>query len=266
VKNKIGNNIQIINLDANKIISINHDFIKELFIELLWTEKYVWKNMNRDKFSDRDIKEQVDKIGIETKKKLNQMENLNKFISGETANIDCLEKIPFSSGTEYYNYYLGTEDDNIDKNIIKCMVRNYITGMEWCINYYLSDCKSWKWGYNYMIAPLICDIIKYYPKKIFLEENSCELKPIEQLILAIPPDTYKYVLAKKIVNDIKTRKEIGYMFPESFDIDINKESIYWKCQVKIPIVEYEEYINIIKLIEITDEKNISTKIISNYHK
>jgi 5'-3' exonuclease len=262
VQNKIGKNKSIINIDGNKIITINHDFIKELFIELLWTERYVWKNMNRNRDDKSDV--QVDKIEYENKKKVNQMENLNKFISGETANIDCLEKIPFSSGTEYYNYYLGTEDDNIDKNIIKYMVKNYITGMEWCINYYLSDCKSWKWGYNYMIAPLICDIVKYYPKKIFLEKTECELKPIEQLILAIPPETYKYVLAKNIVNTIKSRKEIGYMFPESFDIDINKESIYWKCQVKIPIVEYEEYITIIKLIGISDEKNISTKIITNY--
>ena len=37
------------------------------------------------------------------------------------------------------------------------------------------------------------------------------------------------------------------MFPESFDIDINKESVFWKCQVKIPMVEYYEYIKTAKL-------------------
>ena len=46
------------------------------------------------------------------------------------------------------------------------------------------------------------------------------------------------------------------MFPESFDIDINKELIYWKCQVKIPMVEYDEYIKAIKNINIVNPKNL----------
>jgi 5'-3' exonuclease len=144
------------------------------------------------------------------------------------------------------------------------MVKDYITGIEWCINYYLDDCISWKWGYNFAIAPLISDIIKYYPKKIILVKNECELNPIEQLILAIPPETYKYVISNKIIEKLKKQKRIGYMFPESFDLDINKESVYWKCQVKIPMVEYEEYISIIKLLNILDVKNNFESSIKNF--
>jgi 5'-3' exonuclease len=170
-------------------------------------------------------------------------------------NTDCLEKIEFSSETEYYNYYLGINDSMIDKNTIKKMVKDYITGMEWCINYYLNDCKSWSWGYNFMIAPLINDILKYFPKSIKIENDIRVLCPVEQLLLAIPIDTYKYVISKSLINKMKQNKEIGYMFPETFDIDINKESVFWKCQVKIPMVEYYEYIKNIKLINIHDEKN-----------
>jgi 5'-3' exonuclease len=128
----------------------------------------------------------------------------------------------------------------------------------------LDDCISWKWGYNFQIAPTISDIINYYPSKIIIQETKCELKPIEQLILAIPSDTYKYVISKKIICDLKKEKRIGYMFPDSFDIDINKESLYWKCQVKIPVVEYDEYINIIKKIKIDDKKNIITGYVKNF--
>jgi hypothetical protein len=49
------------------------------------------------------------------------------------------------------------------------------------------------------------------------------------------------------------------MFPDNFDIDINKEMIYWKCHVKIPMVEYDEYIKSIKLINIINSKNLIIK-------
>jgi len=280
--------VNIEHINNKPIIKINHDFLKELYSELQWTEKYTWKNINRDKIINRndrnytnngnnmnnmnnfndmnDINNITQESMIELKNKTNdnKLANINKFISGESANIECLEKIEFGSGIEYYNYYLGLEELTIDKNIIKNIVKDYITGIEWCINYYFNDCISWRWGYNYMIAPLITDIVKYYPKKIIIKNVGCELQPIEQLILAIPTETYKYVISKKIIDKLKKHKRIGYMFPESYEVDINKESIYWKCQVKIPNVEYDEYINVIKLINIIDDKNKIENIITNY--
>ena len=94
-----------------------------------------------------------------------------------------------------------------------------------------------------------------YPKNIKLKNDKRELCPVEQLLLAIPVDTYKYVISKKLITKIRKNKEIGYMFPEKYDIDVNKESLFWKCQVKIPMVEYDEYIKNIKLVNIIDEKN-----------
>jgi 5'-3' exonuclease len=73
--------------------------------------------------------------------------------------------------------------------------------------------------------------------------------------MAIPPQTYKYVLEKNIIDLVKSNKNIGFMIPEEFTIDVNKEHIFWKCQVKIPIVEYNEFISEIKKINITNEKN-----------
>ncbi len=233
---------------VNKIndkITVNYDVIFEIFKKLEYTEKGIWRNINRDKM---DITEQQ------------KQDNLNKFIMGQNMNTDCLEKIEFSCETDYYNYYLGINDSVIDKDTIKKMVKDYITGMEWCINYYLNDCKSWSWGYNFMIAPLIKDILKYFPNSIRIENDIRELCPIEQLLLAIPIDTYKYVINKSLIKKIKENRDIGYMFPETFDIDINKESVFWKCQVRIPMVEYHEYIKNIKLININDEKN---KILNN---
>jgi 5'-3' exonuclease len=232
----------------NDKIIINYDVIYEIFKKLEYTERGIWRNINRDKM---DITEEQ------------KQENFKKFLTGQNMNTDCLEKIEFTSETEYYNYYLGINESVVDKNTIKKMVTDYITGMEWCINYYLNECKSWSWGYNFMIAPLISDILKYFPNLIKIENNVRELCPIEQLLLAIPIDTYKYVVNKYIIKKIKENREIGYMFPEKFDLDVNKETIYWKCQVRIPMVEYFEYIKNIKLINIIDEKNLILNNINN---
>jgi len=233
-------NKDIIEQNKEGKLLINYDLVLEIFKKLEYTEWGIWKNINRDKHEKNDIQRQKD---------------LDKFISGDNINTECLEKIEFSGETEYYNYYLGINDSVIDKSIIKKMVKDYITGMEWCINYYLDECKSWSWGYNFMIAPLIKDIVKYFPKMIKLDNDKRELCPVEQLLLAIPIDTYKYVISNELITKIRKNKEIGYMFPEKYDIDINKESLLWKCQVKIPMVEYTEYIKNIKLINIVDIKN-----------
>ena len=45
------------------------------------------------------------------------------------------------------------------------------------------------------------------------------------------------------------------MIPESYDIDVNKDHLFWKCQVKIPIVEYSEFEREIKKLNILNNKN-----------
>ena len=54
------------------------------------------------------------------------------------------------------------------------------------------------------------------------------------------------------------------MIPESYEIDINKEHIYWKCQVRIPIVDYEEYEFHIKKLNISNDKNMIYGWIKNF--
>lgn len=257
-KNHINNDLEIKSHIIEQIdgkYKINHILLRKLFKELLWSEKYVWKNINRDKILNQENlnEEEIEKIRYQ--KQDNKINNLNKFLSGEGNKTDFLEKIEFNSKEEYYNYYLGLKSIHIDDEIIKKMVNDYIKTIEWCLLYYFEDCKSWSWGYNFLISPTIMDIINNYPNNIEIKEDKCLLKPVEQLILAIPIETYKLVIEKEIINEIKEDKNIGYMIPESFDIDVNKDEIYWKCPVKIPIVEYNEYITTIKKININNKKN-----------
>ena len=243
---------------------INWDMLKGLFEELLWTERYTWKNINRDNIMNQDNLEPDELEKLKYAKQDEKRELMEKFILGESTNTDFLQKIEFSSQIEYYSYYLGINTMDIDKTIIKKMVQDYINGIDWCIGYYLDKCPSWTLGYNFIIAPLIKDIINFFPSKSTFGFNPRTLNPVEQLILAIPPQTYKYVIEKDIVSKVKLNKNIGFMIPEEFAIDVNKEHIFWKCQVRIPIVEYDEFILEIKKLNINSEKNKIYKSISNF--
>ena len=243
------------NSQKNSHCKINWHILKALFEELFWTEKYIWKNINRDHILNQDNLDSDELEKLKYVKQDEKKEQMQKFILGESTNTDFLEKIEFSSGVEYYNYYLGTKCIDIDNTIIQKMVQDYINCIEWCIIYYLDECPSWTLGYNFIIAPLIKDIIKFFPQSTDFKFDKRTLNPVEQLIMAIPPQTYKYVLEKNIIDLVKSNKNIGFMIPEEFTIDVNKEHIFWKCQVKIPIVEYNEFISEIKKINITNEKN-----------
>jgi 5'-3' exonuclease len=250
--------------DNKKKPKIDRDILKGLFEELTWTEKYVWKNINRDNIMNQDNLDSDELEKLKYAKLDEKKEQMEKFIQGASTNTDFLEKIEFSSPIEYYSYYLGINCMDIDKMIIKKMVQDYINGIEWCIGYYLDKCPSWTLGYNFIVAPLIKDIINFFPSKSTFVFSPRTLNPVEQLILAIPPQTYKYVIEKNIIDSVKSNKSIGYMIPEEFSIDINKEHIFWKCQVRIPIVEYNEFINQIKKLNINSEKNKIYNSISNF--
>ena len=244
---------------------INWDILKGLFEELIWTEKYVWKNINRDFIMNQDNLEPDELEKLKYAKQDEKRELMEKFILGESSNTDFLEKIEFNSSNEYYSYYLGINCIDIDKTIINKMVQDYINGIEWCIGYYLDECPSWTLGYNFIVAPLIKDIINFFPTRgATIKFNSRTLNPVEQLILAIPPQTYKYVIEKNIIEQVKSNKHIGYMIPEEFAIDVNKEHIFWKCQVRIPIVEYDDFISEIKKLNISGEKNKIYNSITNF--
>ena len=158
-------------MDNNEKNFINLNYLKEIFKELRWTEKYVWNNINREKYNDNEIDNKLNINEIKQKKLYNFNNNLS-------ANIDFLEKIEFNSENEYYNYYLGIEDIEISNSIKESIVYEYIKGIEWCAQYYFNECISWCWGYNLLTSPLIKDIVIFFPSQINIEKTIRCLNPV----------------------------------------------------------------------------------------
>lgn len=301
VVNKIGGNKTIVENDGKKFV-INYDFLYELFNEIVYTERNIWRNINRPRpnqnaphpapnphhngsnpnphhnaphnNSPNPHHNAPHHNGPNHNGTTNPNHNAphpapNPHHNGHhnaqsNKGVIVEEKIEFKDETEYYNNYLGTSELEISKSTKKHIVLKYIEGVEWCMNYYLNNTNSWSWGYPYAIAPLIQDIINYFPK--MGESNTFggrELCPMEQLILAIPRETYKYVLSPDLITELRQNKIIGYMFPISFSIDINKDDLYWKCPVSIPMVDYNEYVKEIKKIELLKKSSNNISLNDN---
>jgi 5'-3' exonuclease len=253
---KIGKDKTIVEKNKDGMFEINYDFLHELFIEIQYTERNIWRNINRP------YRHTPSGPTASTGPTISK---------GPMVNTITEDKIEFKDENEYYNHYLGINELEINKNTKRYIVLKYIEGIEWCMNYYLNNRNSWSWGFSYPIAPLIQDIITYFPhhdhRQRCLQHDGRLLCPMEQLILAIPRETYKYVLSTELIDKLRENKIIGYMFPLSYSIDINKDDLYWKCPVSIPTVDYDEYIREIKKIDIlkTAKNNLNINELNTFN-
>jgi 5'-3' exoribonuclease 2 len=177
----------------------------------------------------------------------------SKLIENNKINFNTLKKIfielkytekyfmkttKFETSDKYYKYY--TNSNNPDKNKI---VKNYIESFEYVYEYYFNECIDNTFMYEYNFVPLLEDIITHYPNEIKLKKNKHQLTPLQQLILIIPPDKFKYVMDEETYEKIKPLLfHIGYMLPTHNMTDTNKYSIEWKQNVLLPPIDYEDFI------------------------
>jgi 5'-3' exonuclease len=231
-------------------VRIDYNNLIKILEMLRYTEKNIWNNMNN----------MNSKYEEEEEKKRKNMKDLGENIGN--ARLDGIERKKFNNREEYYGYYIGIEGLEIEEEVRK-MCREYIRTVDWCLKYYMRECIDWNIGYGYMIPPLIEDIIKVMRDKEEIrnieEENKIKrerkLRPVEQLILAIPRETYEYVIDKEIIERMEEMEEIGYMFPKEYEIEVNRDGVYYKCPVRIPMIEIVEYIESIRRIKMEGKKN-----------
>ena len=93
----------------------------------------------------------------------------------------------------YYKNYFENKDINL-------VVEEYLTGIQWILNYYYNDRIDKSWSYNNYKAPFIRDINEYlknkknYFKKIkenLNYKNDIFFTPIEQMMYIMPFDSNK---------------------------------------------------------------------------
>jgi 5'-3' exonuclease len=246
--NELNNVIKEFDITANEFVVICY-FIGNDFLPALLSIDIKHKGLVHIMNAYKTVKRETRKTLIENDKiNFNVLLKVFEKIEWTEKNVFQFNTL-FNNEEEYYKYYFNT--DIIYEDDKKKMVEEYLKTIDWCYTYYTKECKSWSHCYKYMMPPLIKDIMKYYPNKIEVSDNYTKLRAIEQLILVIPPEMYKYVLSEEDNNIIKNSDDmlcLNYMFPKYFETDVNKEKIEWKQHILIPFIDYEYFIDKIRMV------------------
>jgi 5'-3' exonuclease len=156
----------------------------------------------------------------------------------------------------YYNYFFP-------KMKINDICKEYLEGISWVKHYYLNDCPDWLWLYKHHQAPFISDIYQYLIKnqlpEIKIIDNKYSIKPLEQLIMVIPPE-FANILPVECRTIFKNSNLQKY-FPQDYDFDIFMKTKFWMVYPDIPNPNYDDFIKEIKKIKLSDE---SEKLNKNF--
>lgn len=245
------NGIQIlIDVYKDTFIKLNRNVKKKEFLTL--NNKIIWKNLrlfilNLSKLEEKNF---INEVRIR--------DNYEKFILLRCKTVeDNILNIPMLDrniekyinvgdlGWEYryYKMLLNVDIDDIRKKQI-CM--NYLEGLEWVFSYYISDCKDWRWKYNYAYSPLLKDLVEYIPYfNVDLIDNNLYSRPIDALVqlcyvlprsglFLLPPDLYNYYLEK-----------YNYLYESDYKFIWSFCKYFWESHVIMPdinIIELENFL------------------------
>jgi 5'-3' exonuclease len=154
----------------------------------------------------------------------------------------------------YYKHFFNNKKINE-------ICKEYLEGISWVKHYYFNDCPDWLWLYKEHQVPFVSDIYEYLKtntiKEIEIKNNKYQIKPLEQLIMVIPPD-FANILPIECRSIFKN-KELQKYFPEDYDFDIFMKTKFWLCYPEIPNPHYSDFIKEIQKIKLTEESQTLNK-------
>lgn len=119
------------------------------------------------------------------------------------------------------------------------LVKEYIKGIEWVINYYINGVPDWQWKYPYHYAPFASDIYNYINQ---YESTNWELhsptKPFVQLLSVLPKES-SCLLPEKLQH-IFYSDNLKEYFPERFRVDYANCKKEWEGHVILPAMNYDK--------------------------
>ena len=253
--------------------SLNIDFFKELILELSKKEDFAMKNHQRN--INRQMKGAKDNRREEAEQKMSPFEIFeSRYQHVEVCNPDHplyskyfqdFMKIDYNKEYEvwkeaYYSLYVGiSKKDEEDYNDIRQkMVKNYLEGLVFTLNYYYKGIPSWTWHYKFRVPPLFSDIYQ------FLDESKMnDIKfdlgkpytPFQQLMCILPPQMNNLLPA--VLRPIMTDDSLlcTQFYPIDFRIDASFGVKTMYSEAILPEIDDELLLGTIK----TFEKDLTEK-------
>jgi 5'-3' exonuclease len=181
-----------------------------------------------------------------------------------------LDKIDYSLPkhiwkAQYYQYFFQLDanyspDYNRNRTLI---VHNYLESLVFTLKYYLQECPSFDWYYQFRMPPIPSDIYTVLEKHHF-DINSISFNivspftPFEQLLFVLPPQM-SFILPKPLQSIMQNSS----YYPKEFDIDALAGGKYIYSEAILPeldIYVLRDFINTHSSFLSKDEINRNTNI------
>lgn len=136
-------------------------------------------------------------------------------------------------------------DSETDQEAIKDIAENYLEGLQWVLFYYYRGIASWGWYYRYHYAPCISDVRKGLGKIMDFTLGR-PFRPFDQLMGVLPERSKALVPpAYRTLMTDETSQIIDF-YPRDFEIDMNGKKNEWEAVVKIPFVDEERLLKVLR--------------------
>lgn len=141
----------------------------------------------------------------------------------------------------YYEHNLHSRTNQ--QNTINKSCKNYLEMIEWITKYYFDiEMPSWQYCYYFDCSPFVSDLNTYLKNNKIVYNVKYE-KPIDMKtqLLCVIPKYYKNMLKEYKVDTNKFEdKKSSYMFPLKYQLDYENKDMYWMCEVKLPIIDFDK--------------------------
>jgi len=245
IKNKKFNMAMLFYLDFGNKININSKYGKleyyfyknEKLIKML--DDITYKNNFNQEYIDKNLRYQK-KIEFEYNSKIKKHLIAMKEMSDREKELYLIDK----KLDKYYTlfnpnnkFYISlSKSDYYKNNNPKQMVKEYLNGFKWLINYYfVRDKIDEYWFYKYHHSPLITDFVNFFNKDEInynFNNKSLNINPLEQLVYISPIKNSNISDFIKIINTTKENKDkIEKFIKNNMNLFYNLDEIYYAVTI-----------------------------------
>ncbi|KAK9767450.1 exonuclease II Exo2 [Basidiobolus ranarum] len=173
-------------------------------------------------------------------------------VSDDSVNqLEVEEKARFEEKyREWKSYYYREkfEFDLDDQESMDKLVKSYVEGLQWVLNYYYNGICSWGWFFPFHYAPMISDLKDLTRFEIKFDMGS-PFRPYEQLMGVLPEASRSHIPMAYRELMLDPNSPIIDFYPTDFALDMNGKKADWEAVVKIPFIDQDRLLKAMKTRE-----------------